>query len=30
MACCGGTLHTNCLLKMPDNIKCPFCRHRRE
>lgn len=30
MACCGGTLHTNCLLKMPDNRKCPFCRHVQE
>jgi hypothetical protein len=30
MACCGGTLHTNCLLRIPDNRKCPFCRHERE
>lgn len=26
MPCCGGSLHVNCLIRLPYGAKCPFCR----
>lgn len=26
MPCCGQTLHTSCLILMPNRLICPFCR----
>jgi hypothetical protein len=26
MPCCGNTLHTSCLILMPNRLTCPFCR----